>query len=180
MGLTRKPLLVEDIFNPDKGWAFSAREVPIETGHAHDGNPYFIVNVDGIEILVFQITEWKEGVSSNVSPQRIVAMTTFPGIEITDPKAFLQANNITHGLPLYGVNDEGIPTMETAFPVSDDFPVEIARGQLQVCLGIISEEARDFLKGVGENEKSFDWGTAQEVAKVAGVFLGALLGISKK
>jgi hypothetical protein len=174
-GKYKAKLLVEEIFDPEKGWNYSQNQVPVQKSSARDGNPNFTVNIDGVEILVFQLTEWEDSVVSNVNPMRIVTRTTFPGIDLLDAKALLSGSYDASGLPSFGLNDSGEIVLQAAFPVGPDFPVELARKQLQVCMGLISEDATTLLQSwKAKDAPETDWETVQNVAKVAGVFAKAL------
>jgi len=176
-GKYKAKLLVEEIFDPEKGWNYSQNQVPVQKSSARDGNPNFTVNIDGVEILVFQLTEWEDSVVSNVNPMRIVTRTTFPGIDLLDAKALLSGSYDASGLPSFGLNDSGEIVLQAAFPVGPDFPVELARKQLQVCMGLISEDATTLLQSwKAKDAPETDWETVQNVAKVAGVFAKANFG----
>lgn len=180
MSKSKSKLLVEDIFDPHTGWSFSENEVPVRSCNAEDGNPVFFVDVDGIEILVFQISEWEAGTKSNIAPHRIVAMVSIADIEITDPSLFLRHNNMSHGMPAYSIDEEGDLTIETAFPIGPNYPVDLARRQLMVCMGLIAEVTTSVLQELEEGDSQFDWDTAKKVAGVAGIFLSALIGITNE
>jgi len=176
-GKCRGKLLVEEIFDPEQGWNYSQNQVPVQKNSAPDGNPCFIVDIDGIEMAVFQQNKWKDSVDSHINPMRIVTITTFRGINLRNAKALLNGNYDSSGLPNFGLNDSGEIVLQAAFPVGPDFPVELARKQLQVCMGLISEDATGLLQSWNANTQEApkaDWETARNVAKVAGVFAKAL------
>jgi hypothetical protein len=164
--------VLDDIFDPAKGWPFSPAQVPLQRSTAHDGNPYYIATVDGIPLEVFEQNRWKEGVSRKAPPGRLVVYTSFTGVEITNPKALLIGAFDARGLPSVGLNPQGRPTLQAAFPYAPEIPLEIARKQLMVCMGLVAEQAAELLRAW--NQKSGpDLGTVETIASIAGAFLSA-------
>jgi hypothetical protein len=101
---------------------------------------HFVVKL-GIEMDVCEITEWNAGSSSEVllKPDIIFARITFTGVDITDPNVLLNSNYSSCNLLVWAIDDEGELCMQAGFPVGPDFPVDLARRQLQVCMGYINE-----------------------------------------
>src|SRR5438105_4195020 len=129
-------LLVEDIFDPTKGWAFSPVQVPIRKVVLPGGNPNYWVTVDGIDILVAQLSKWPQGDECRVSPHRICVTTVLRDIIIKDALALLDSNGLTYGLPSFAYDQTTQEVLlTTAFPVGPQFPLEIARGQTLTCMG---------------------------------------------
>src|SRR5262245_4755572 len=177
--MLKSTVVLDDIFNPAKGWAFHAHQVPLSRRSATDGNPYFLVTIDDIELLVFEQHEWKEGVTSNVPATRLVVKSFISGVNITNPAALAKASSRSNGLPSYGLDDDGDVTLQAALPFADNFPLEWLRKQVMVCMGLVAEEAQDFINELDSpdtttsQESNFDWNIAKNVASVAGIFLGA-------
>ena len=140
--------LLPALFDPAQGWSFSEDEVPLARGEAPDGNPFVVVNVDGREIVVAEKTAWAEEESEGPTPHRIVAFLAFSGIAVSDPKVLLQENLGTHGLPAWGVDDDGDLTLSASVPVGAAVPLDIARRQLLVGLGLIAETVDKILDAV--------------------------------
>jgi len=171
--------VLDEVFDPARGWTFPPTQIPLQRSIASDGSPYYIAKVDDIEMEVFEQTRWKEGISRSVPAGRLVALTTFTGVTLTNPAALLNAAFDTRGLPSFGVDKQGRITLQAAFPYAKGFPVDIARKQLMVCMGIVAEEARELLQAWNKNTasgKSVDWDTARGVASVAGALLRAFVG----
>jgi hypothetical protein len=175
-----KKLLVEKIFDPKSGWPYESSLVPVEK-KMFDDTPNFHVVVDELTLVVWQITKWEDGSESEHSPDRIVIRMDFSGIEISDPAAFLHSNYDASALPSWAIDEkDGQPALQAAFPVSADYPLDLARRQTIVCMGIVAEQAAEALAAWEQNaDKKDSWETAGKVAKVTGMFLGALLGINK-
>jgi len=140
--------LLPALFDPAQGWPFSAEEVPLTRGEAPDGNPFVVVDVDGREIVVAEKTAWADDSSEGPTPHRIVAFLAFSGIAVSDPKVLLQENLGTHGLPAWGVDDDGDLTLSASVPVGPAVPLDIARKQLLVGLGLIAETVDKILEAV--------------------------------
>jgi hypothetical protein len=178
-------LLVEHIFDPRQGWDYDPDLVPVTRSAAVDGNPLFTVNVDGIFISVWQVTRWKEGHESNVSPWRLICKCWLTGYTMTDATAFLTDNHAMCGLPCFGLDSDGTITLQSAFPISRTFPVGLARKLMLTSLGLIAHNANNMIQAwsgnrapasapQGSGGPGFSWEAAGKVAKVAGMFLGAL------
>lgn len=170
-------IVLDNIFDSAKGWDFTNDEVPLKKGYT-DGNPYYSVTVDTISIAVFEQSKWKEGIVSTVSAGRLVARTKFIGIVLKDPTALLRADKETCGLPSFALDEENNIYMQISFPIASGFPVDLARKQLMVSLGLIAQEAKNYLRlwTKKKTNSDFDWETAKNVAFVTGRFLSAFLG----
>lgn len=173
-------LILDDVFDPAKGWAFPPHQVPLSRGASSDGNPYYTITVDGIDLLVYEQSRWDEGIQSNVPATRLVVNSLITGVEITNPSALLNANTDTNGLPSIGLDEDGDVTLQVALPFDENFPLEWLRKQLMVCMGLVAQETRDLRNAWSADDESeepeesnFDWGTARNVASVAGVFVRA-------
>ncbi len=178
MTKSNSTILLDDIFDPKKGWGFSVQEVPLQRASADDGNPYYLLTVDGIEIIAFEQSTWEAGVVRSVPASRLVVMTIFEGYKLSDANALLSGSYDARGLPSFGINEDGQITLQTAFPIAKGFPIDLARKQLMVCMGIISEESKELIRAWNENvDSEFDWRKAKNVASVAGTFLRAFLGV---
>jgi hypothetical protein len=132
-------------------------------------------------IVAFEQHKWREGISSAVSAGRLCAKVEFTGITIKKPLNLLVATFDTGGLPSLGLNTSGQPTLHTAFPIAPKYPVDLARGQLMVCMGILAQEANRLLtawqKTPVHEKQSANWEQAKNVATVAGAFLRAFAGL---
>ncbi len=173
-----KTIVLDDIFDPAKGWQFPAHQVPLSRGAADDGNPYYYVTVDGIDLLVFEQTAWKDNVKSNVAPTRLVVKSYITGVTITEPGALLMGTNDSNGLPSLGLDEEENVTVQVSLPIAEDFPLEWLRKQLMVCMGLVTEETQDLIRAWNTpdnalEEANFNWDTAKNVASVAGSFVAA-------
>jgi hypothetical protein len=175
----QRTILLDDIFDSEKGWDFSNDQVPIKRTVNADGNTVYTVTVDEIVVTTFEQSKWKDGVIRSVSANRLVAMVKFTGINITNPTALLLGSFRAKGLPSFGVDDSGSLYLHTGFPIAPDFPLDLARKQLMVCMGLLAEEAAANLQVWTKRPKTkadFDWDTAKKVASIAGTFLRAFLG----
>ena len=63
MFFSQQSTILDDIFDPEKGWSFSTVQVPLQRGAASDGTPFYTVTVDRIDIEVFEITKWANDVN---------------------------------------------------------------------------------------------------------------------
>ena len=175
--MLKSTIVLDDIFDSKKGWEFPPHQVPLIRKAAEDGNPYYEVTVDGTELAVFEQTEWKTGVESNVSATRLVVKSYISVENITNPAALAEATSETNGLPSFGLDSEGYVTVQVALPFSEKLPLEWLRKQVMVCMGLVAEETKDFISGVNEpdsiadEEQSSDWNVAKDVASVAGFLL---------
>ncbi len=168
------PNVLDEIFDPAKGWPFSAAEVPLQRSAAADGNSCYVATIDGIPIQVFEQNRWKEGVSRKTSPGRLVALTAISDVNITNPNALLTASFDTMGLPSFGLDPQGNPTLQAAFPYAPEIPLDIARKQLMVCMGLLAEQSRELLQAWNQpSALNAGLEVAKGLASVAGAFLRA-------
>ena len=140
------------LFDPSRGWPFSEDEVPLTRGAAPDGNPFVVVSVDGREVVVAEKTAWAGDEGEDSSPHRLGAFLAFSGIAVNDPKVLLQENLGTHGFPAWGIDDDGDLTLSVSVLVGSKVPLEIARRQLLVGIGLIAETVDKILDAVAEGE----------------------------
>lgn len=143
----RRPVLPA-VFDESQGFWFSPEEVPVQWGEAPDHNPVAIVTVDGHEIVCAEKTAWTDDDSSGPAPHRIVAFLAFSGIAVSDTKMLLHENLGTHGLPAWGLDEEGDLTLSASVIVGENIPLDVTRRQLLVCLGLISEAVEKILDAV--------------------------------
>lgn len=183
--MAEEKLIIDRIFDPKEGWDFTVEEVPIERHISEDGNPYYLLTVDGTQLLVVQRTQWAQGTVSSVSPVRIVVRGWISGAEITDAMVWLRANYDNDHFPEVCIDEEGLICIGAALPMNAEFPLDWARRQLQVTMALVSETVDDMVKAINtkapepevdSDERSSGWDTAKEVATVAGAFLGAFMG----
>lgn len=167
-------LLLDDIFDPDKGWTFPQHVVPISTILAPDGNVNYVLSLGRATVRVFEQSRWLAGAEKSVSPARIVIQTSFPGVVINQPVALLRGTLDASGLPSFGIDSAGVAHLQAAFPISADFSVEVARRQVLACLAIVFDEAQHLWAAWTQSSTSeFDWETVRNVASVVGVLLRA-------
>lgn len=144
--------MLAELFDPKRGWPFSEAEVPLTRGAAPDGNPFVVVSVDGREVVVAEKTAWAGDEGEDSSPHRLVAFLAFSGIAVNDPKVLLQENLGTHGFPAWGIDDDGDLTLSVSVLVGSSVPLDIARRQLLVGIGLIAETVEKILDAVAEGE----------------------------
>ncbi|GAA3557997.1 hypothetical protein GCM10022197_11630 [Microlunatus spumicola] len=175
--MLRKTLILDDIFDPAQGWPYPFHQVPVERGAAHDGNPYYQVRVDGVEVFVFEQTEWADSATrSDSSPARlcVTVPTEFVGVNAS---GLLEDNADTHGLPGWGLDEDGDLAFHHALPFAEGFPVEWLRRQMLVSIGLSVEAFRDAKALVDAEERgrpARQWESARQVASVAGIFARAM------
>jgi hypothetical protein len=179
------PWLIDKIFDRTLGWEVPADAASVVQGVAHDGNPTYTVTVGEINVIVWEIRGWDdyEG-ARDVSAGRLAAKVEFLGITIRDPAALVTDGYRWTGLPSCGLNEAGQPTLNTAFPISPSFPVDLARRQLMVCIGTLVMQAQLLLDTWRRNSGApqqipagiSDW--SKGIVAVVGAFLGALAGAS--
>ena len=164
-------ILIHQVFSPQIPWPLSESGIPVQLIHAQDGNPLYLINIEGIELYCFEITNWDENSTSRYSPRRFVVATHFEGVEITNPLILLHSNYITKGFPSFGLDEDEMPTMQLSIPISQEIPLEILRNQLLVAIGILAEEAADFWQNISGSEDSPNAGN---VASAVGSLLGGI------
>jgi hypothetical protein len=173
----RKTLVLDDLFDPAQGWPYPARQVPVERHAARGGNPYYVLLVDGVEVAVFEQTEWEDKTtSSDIAASRLCVVV--PTELVIDPVALLESNAGTHGLPGWSIDDDGDIALTHALPFAEGFPLEWLRKQLLVAIGLAVEALREVTFDIEEAEKARparQWANAREVASVAGTFARAFL-----
>lgn len=187
--MSQQDTILDDIFDSAKGWTFSTVQVPLQRRTRPDDIPWYVASVDGIPVEVYEITRWGEGVSRSAPAGRLQAITTFRGISLTNPMltGMLRGTFNARGLPSWGLNQEGLVTLQATFPYSPGFPLDIARKQLMVCMGLVAEEAREQLQAWNRNSGSgvidwekvkagVDWEKVKGVASVVGALLRAFAG----
>ncbi|MFK0050430.1 hypothetical protein ACIQU4_41295 [Streptomyces sp. NPDC090741] len=172
--------VLDKIFDRADGWNIPADEVPIQRiTSAADGNPNYLVTIDGIEIVTWEVHRWLD-VERNVSAGRLVARVQFNNITIRNTHALLTDTYNWNGLPAFGVSPEGQPSLHTGFPIAPGFPVDLARKQLKVCMGLLAIQSRDLLTAWNRNattpQQTIDWTRAEGVASIAATLLRAFLG----
>jgi hypothetical protein len=173
--MLKTTLVLDDLFDPEKGWTFPPRQVPIERSAADDGTPTYLLRVDGYPVIVYEQTEWADGFRSSVSAMRI-CFAIDSGIVVVDALPIAEATLVTSGPPAFGVDDDGEMAVVYALPFSEDFPLEFLRKQLVVAIGLGVQEIREAQAGVDEEERAKPaarWNQAREVASVAGTFARA-------
>ena len=164
-------ILIHQVFSPQIPWPLSESDIPVQLIHAQDGNPLYLINIEGIELYCFEITTWEESATSRYSPRRFVVATHFEGVEITNPLVLLHSNYITKGFPSFGIDEDEMPTMQISIPISQQIPLEILRNQLLVAIGILAEEAADFWQSISGADDSPNTGN---VALAVGSLLGGI------
>jgi hypothetical protein len=174
---TDRRAILSALFDAAQGWPFSEAEVPLTRGQAPGGNPFVVVNVDGREIVVTEKTAWAEengeGEREGPAPHRIVAFLAFSGIAVSELKVLLQENLGTHGMPAWGMDDEGDLTLSASLLVGPAVPLDSARRQLLVALGLIAEAVGKILDAVNAESE----GEAEAAPSGGGIakrFLAAL------
>ncbi len=165
-------LLLPAVFDEKQGWAFTAEEVPLAWGQAPDENPFVVVTVDGREIVCAEKTAWAEGDEGSSTPHRLVAFLAFSGIAVSDTKVLLQENLGTHGLPAWGLDEDGDLTLSASVPVGPAIPLDVARRQLLVGLGLIAETVDKILDAV--NAEAGDNRPGPPAGSITKRFLAAL------
>ena len=85
--------------------------------------------------------------------------------------ALLEGTHISRGFPSYGINEDGVMSMQIAIPISMEIPIDVLRGQVLASIGIIVEESVDFWNAVGEGTSRF---SAERIAHIVGVLLGGV------
>ena len=171
-------IVLDDLFDPAKGWPFSANQVPLIRRAAPDGNPFYTLTVDGIELQVAEKKEWAEGVVSRVAPTSLIVLAYIMGVTITDASALARGNANTFGLPALGIDGDGDVTITAALPFEEGFPVDLLRKQVMVCIGLVVETTAGLLLAWNDpanSQQRVNWEAAGEVAGIAGSFLRAFL-----
>lgn len=143
--------LLPALFDRAQGWPFSEAEVPLSRGEAPDGNPFVVVNLEGREVVVAEKTAWAGDEEEGPSPHRIVAFLAFTGVAVDDTKILLQENLGTHGLPAWGIDDDGDLTLSVSVLVGPSIPLDVVRRQLLVGIGLIAETVDKVLDAVSED-----------------------------
>lgn len=143
--------LLPALFDPAQGWPFSEDEVPLSQGEAPDGNPFVVVNLDGREVVVAEKTAWAGDEEEGPTPHRIVAFLAFTGVAVDDPNVLLQENLGTHGFPAWGIDDDGDLTLSVSVLVGPNVPLDVARRQLLVGIGLIAETVDKVLDAVSDD-----------------------------
>lgn len=169
----KSPAILSSLFDPAQGWPFAEKDVPLLRGNAPDGNPFVVVNADGREIVVTEKTAWAESSEEGEgpSPHRIVAFLAFSGIAVSDLKVLLQENLGTHGLPAWGMDEDGDLTLSISVLVGPGVPLDIVRRQLMVGIGLIAETVDKILDAVNADSEGEELKRSGELTKR---FLGAL------
>jgi hypothetical protein len=133
---SKSTIVLDEIFNPAKGWQFSPDQIPLQRKISADGTPFYLVTVDDLPLTVFEQSKWREGVISDVSPSRIIVTTRFRGVTLTDPRALLRGSYATRGLPSFGLDEEEGINLHTALPIGP-VPADLVRKQVMVCMGLL-------------------------------------------
>ncbi|MEZ4300120.1 MAG: hypothetical protein R3B70_34550 [Polyangiaceae bacterium] len=145
--------LLPALFDRAQGWPFSEDEVPLSEGEAPDGNPFVVVEIDGREVVVAEKTAWAGDEEEAATPHRIVAFLAFTGVAVEDLSVLLKENLGTHGLPAWGLDDDGDLTLSVSVLVGPNVPLDIARRQLLVGIGLIAETVDKVLAAVSERRR---------------------------
>ena len=160
-------LLLDDIFDPSKGWDSSIHQGSLQRKVSDDGSSRYTITVDGIWMVASEVTSWKGGVTVNLPPNRLLVMTVLPGVNVP-PLAVLRMGFEARGLPSFGVNDKGMIVLLAAFPISPGFPLDWARKQLMLCMEYVSECACRLMEA---SEKKSKWDTVDKVLSMVEKFL---------
>jgi hypothetical protein len=157
--------LLPALFDAAQGWPFSEAEVPLSHGRAPDGNPFVVVTVDGREVVVAEKTAWAGDEEEGATPHRIVAFLAFTGVAVDDHKVLLQENLGTHGFPAWGIDDDGDLTLSVSVLVGPSVPLDIARRQLLVGMGLIAETVDKVLDAVADDTNGQTEGRSGELTR---------------
>ena len=158
--------LIDKILDRTNGWEYSQREMPIELKFSKQWIPYYEITIGNIVITAYQHDE--RGASY------ICCNTVLDGLELLKMKENLIENYQLMGMLSWGITTEDVPTLQAAFPISDDMLVQIARKQLMVTIGQISETAIEIYRN--SKPKGFDWNLAGNVAELTGKLLRGFIG----
>jgi hypothetical protein len=166
--------LLDSIFDRDLGWSVPEDEAPIQRNLGKNRNPYYSIKVGRVLVQCWETRSWEDGDgASPVEAGRLVAVVYFSGLELSSVGPSLLANITfdTKGLPAFGIDrEDGQPSLHAAFPVWPDFPVDVARRQLMLCIGLLVDQAEGLLQVWREDEG------AENVAPVIGAFTRAFSG----
>ncbi|HEY2519831.1 MAG TPA: hypothetical protein VGJ19_06950 [Streptosporangiaceae bacterium] len=183
--------VLDEIFDRAKGWTIPEEQASLKRIISMNGVPTYIVKVGDIEVVAWEQHVWADAAVHSVSAGRLCATVAFTGITIHTPQKLLEATFDGKGIPSYGMNKaNGQPTLHTAFPIAPNFPVDIARRQLMVCIGTLVKEASTLLVSWSKNsgpakqpadrdqaKKPANWDQARNIAAIAGTFLRAFAGL---
>jgi hypothetical protein len=193
--------VLDAVFDPEQGWDVPAEQAALTRTLSSDLNPNYQITVDGIVVSCYEKHRWDESARSSSPAGRLCARVVFTNAVIHRPLGVLADNWAFDGLPGFGVDPEGRLSLHTGIPIARGFPVDLARRQLMVCIGVLADTANNLLRAWAEADraapaqpgpgqagrrppapaptprKSADWDRARNVASVAGKFLGALIGL---
>jgi hypothetical protein len=177
--------VLDDIFDREKGWSISDHEAPVER-KVTEGNPNYLVTIGRITMLAYEQKRWSPGSEIDVWAGRLCVTVEYFGITITNAEGLLFRSYETRGLPSFGINpDNRQPTLQTAFPIAPNYPVDLARRQVMVCMGLLAVQGEELLAAWNANkltprspgrDREFDWDLAGSVAGVAAKFLRGFVG----
>mgnify|MGYP001263788502 CR=1 FL=1 len=119
---------IHQVFKHDPNWPLTQLGIKVELLYSDDGNPVYTFDIEELELVCFEITSWHDEEISRHSPRRLVIRTLFHGIEITNPMALLEGTHISRGFPSYGINEDGVMSMQIAIPISTEIPIDVLRG----------------------------------------------------
>jgi hypothetical protein len=174
-GLPKSTIILDDIFDPDKGWYFPNAQVPLKRKISFNGEPFYSVTIDKLRLSVIEQTPWKDEAARTTYPTRVIVIATFLGVTLKDPAALLRASRITGGLPSFGLDEDGHITLQASFPVGLGFPSDLARRQALVCIGLVAENVKANLHAWNKaSDPEADGDIVGNVASVADIFLRAL------
>jgi hypothetical protein len=169
------------LFDQSNGWSFSPERVPIRRLLFDDGQPYYLVTIDGIEILVYGQLRGGAGALSTCSARQLVTQTFISNVSVTNPRALADGTFDTRGMPSFGIDADGRVSLQMAVPFSDDFPLEWLRKQVLANMEILAGQTRAFIESVPPNDgqctetppsANIDWKLVKNVASVAGILFG--------
>ncbi|MEU2511542.1 hypothetical protein [Streptomyces syringium] len=172
--------VLDKIFDRSDGWDVPAAEVPISRViHHGDGNPNYLITIDGITVRAWEAHRWNPGVERTVSAGRLAARVEFTGITILDPRVLLVDSFSYDGLPAFGINAVGQPSLHAGSPIAVGFPVDLARKQLMVCIGLLAITSRELLTAWNQAaptpQQRSDWFSGEDAASLAAAFLRGFL-----
>jgi hypothetical protein len=192
--MIKPTLILDDILDPKKGWPFSKTQVPIERDLTDFGTPIYKLSVDGVDVMVYEVTTWADDEDSIVDPTCIAVMSHIEGLEIDnlrDPcdmfHRLLLDGFGSKGSFCPGFDDDGQGYYLTTLPFAKGFPVDWLRKQFMVNVGLIAEQTRSLEKALaedspdvgeddeGESDDSLQNDSGSKAINAVGFFAGQML-----
>ena len=153
--MARKASLLQNVFNRRKGWDIPSDEIEVSRHEFEGGTVVFTLDVGGLQVQAIQV-DADNLLYSVVKVYKVCLFYYFSGLPWSaveeGAETLLEFHNITNGLPAFALDEDGELSLQSAFLVPGDLPIEITRSMLLMHVGQMIEVASAFWGNYTDDE----------------------------